>query len=1537
MRPLFRNMALVSLLLALLPLASVHAEAHIFVTTTEDELNPDGECSLREAIQAANTDTAVDACGAGSEADIIDLPAGTYVLGIPGADEDGNATGDLDISSDMYIDGYGAATIDGAALDRVFHITSGTVSISGLTIQNGFVGAGQFGAGILNRGALTMRDSVLRGNVAVGVAFGGGIFNDEGATANLTGLTISGNTGDGGGGGIYNVGTLTLLASTVSGNTSPFGVGIRNEGALTIDDSTLNNNIGGSAGGGILNGRGSFSLDDGVATLTNVTISGNGATFGGGINNVGTMEIASSEVTGNSGVYGGGVLNGGPMTVASSTISGNSASYGGGVQNQGSLSLSNSTISGNEAASIGGGIQNSVYGGSMTLSNTSVSRNSAPNGGGIWTDGITSLKNTLLANNTGDCSGTLTSEGYNLIRDTNGCTILGDPTGNITGADPLLGLLADNGGPTQTHALLPGSPAIDAGSPNCPPPDTDQRGEPRPLDGNGDGQAACDIGAYEAEETTPPPQPALPVGWHEGPFGEAWASGCSAYGWTYDPDNVTREVQVRVLVDDMSEPVAMAPASLLGRSRECPDDTCVFSVPLWGLIAANVPHQITAQALDVETGAWVDLSGTSGTLTCFGWPEGSHDGSEGVVTETSQCNANGWAVDPERRDQDVQVRVLSDEGEIVAEGPAGDYREDMESLGICEGGTCGFSFGLFDQLTNGVQHMIQAQAYDLETDSWIWLDGTPRPLTCLAEVSPAAHFTVFLEDDAVQAWGWPLNGVVEMTIDDPSTAEANPDFGQSAIVGPAPWDESQILAYFGFSGAYDVKPGDLVTLIYGPTGASVSYVVEGISLTGVDSTMDTITGRATPGKTVYVWPHGQDWAMQTPTAGPEGDWLAEFGAVGFDLAGRSGRAEVRDEVGNSTAVDWSVPVPPNPVFSAFPEDDAVEARFWPPGSLVHLSIDSQGLGGDPEWEQTATIPEGDPYGVWVRMDFAGSYDLVAGDVVTVTDGITPRTHTVRNLSIAEVDNVADTVSGTSDPYAVVNVWPHETGQQVQVTADQYGDWHASVAPYDIRPGSAGRSEIRDEIGNGTAVDWYVPNPHFTVFPEWDAFELWEWPIGASVQLSIEDPGTPESPDFEDEYVVLPADWNPEESFLWIDIAGTYNVKAGDIVTITGAGYAVPHMVRYLTVGSVDAEANTVEGTAVPGEIVHVWPHDFGGWQAGMSVETDQSGNWTADLAGLQYDLLPGGSGRAEIVDDIGNTTGIDWAVPRMAVYLEAESVIGWDWPHGADVHLTIDDPATEMVVDFEQDSQVEPAPWNPNVWWAMFDFAGQYDVKPGDIVVLTDGTTTLVHEVLPLTVGETDGEADTVAGTSYAGADVYVHPWDAWFEPVAADESGAWLMDFTDLYDIMPGIWGIAEVFDDANNSTAIDWMVPLRIDIRPWSGSNLVLCRATWDLLPVAVFSESGFDATAVDHDSVRFGRTGTEAEVVTVHGRPVRYARDVNGDGLLDMVYTFRFGDTGFSCADIPLRQHSAREEATLTGWMGEIYLEGRDSLTLVRLLGH
>ena len=436
------------LALSLLQGQVAHA-ATITVNTTDDELNSDGDCSLREALLAANTDAAVDACIAGSGADTILLAAGIYTLSIPGTNEDAAATGDLDIADDLTLTGAGALTtvIDGNQIDRVIEVAdSVTAHVSGVTIRNGESVSFAFnGGGIANFGDLTFTDSIVTGNSVVD-----------------------------GGGGILNVGTLTMTNVSVKDNISGMDVG------------------------GIAN--------LGSAVLTGVTVSGNEAAgFVGGIYNNGSLTLNGSAVSGNSALIAGGIYNEAnffgdvQLTIVNTTISGNSAgAAGGGIYNFDSpVTITNSTISGNNGGDQGGGIYN--YEDTVVLLNSTVSGNMASEGGGIYNVGAasltnTTLKNTIVANSTGaDCGGSpITSEGNNI--DSDGTCGLTD-TSDLVNTDPLLGPLADNGGPTQTHALLAGSPAIDAGSGDCPPPATDQRGVARPQ------SAACDIGAFES---TPP-------------------------------------------------------------------------------------------------------------------------------------------------------------------------------------------------------------------------------------------------------------------------------------------------------------------------------------------------------------------------------------------------------------------------------------------------------------------------------------------------------------------------------------------------------------------------------------------------------------------------------------------------------------------------------------------------------------------------------------------------------------------------------------------------------------------------------------------------------------------------------------------------------------------------------------------------------------------------------------------------------------------------------------------------------------------------
>jgi CSLREA domain-containing protein len=436
----------------------------MMVTTSEDELNEDGDCSLREAIRAANLHAPVDACRRddgsedGSEPDEILVPAGLYTLTIAGPGEDNAASGDLDLTSTVTITGAGAADtiIDGGALDRVFHVDpSGamiTASISGVTVQNGATHVIAFveatGGGILLGSTAIAGDPII-----------------PSGTLTLSNCVIQGNFSQGAGGGLANKsGTLVLIGSRVSDNR--------------------NGDPGRGGGGGIVNRL------IGKTTLIDTTVSDNSADAGGGI-----------------------ALSGGELIVSNSTISGNTATgLGGGIaRNHGVLTMTNSTISGNTAGDGGGIWSDPSDNGANSLNNCTVANNRSlgfvtfgASGGGIANGGPLTLSNTLVAGNTSpagasDCVGGLTSAGYNFIQvSTVPCAIGGDPTGNIIGQDPLLGMLVDNGGLTRTHALLAGSPALNAGKAAQPGGGgsacaaTDQRGFIRPRG------SACDIGAFEA-------------------------------------------------------------------------------------------------------------------------------------------------------------------------------------------------------------------------------------------------------------------------------------------------------------------------------------------------------------------------------------------------------------------------------------------------------------------------------------------------------------------------------------------------------------------------------------------------------------------------------------------------------------------------------------------------------------------------------------------------------------------------------------------------------------------------------------------------------------------------------------------------------------------------------------------------------------------------------------------------------------------------------------------------------------------------------
>jgi hypothetical protein len=437
---------------------------------------------------------------------------------------------------------YGTLTVSSSTLagnsavyggGGIYNWEGGALTVSNSTLSGN---SSYQGGGIFNGygGALTVTDSALTNNDG-SAGGGGGIFN--GGALTVSGCAFSGDSGC----GIYNTATLTVGESTFSGNTAAAGGGIDNAGTLTVSDSSFSGNSALLGGGGI-NSAGTLIVSDstisgnsahdgggignagGTLTVSNSTISGNSAAYGGGVSTWGTMMVSNSRFSDNSAAAGGGGITngyGGALTATGCTLSGNTAGFGGGMWSTGTATVNESTIAGNSSngidnegtlalsnCTVAGNSGSGIFDyGNVTVSDCTVSGNSAPSGGGIAVIGpaTVTVQNTIIAGNTAgsapDVSGPLSSQGYNLVGVSDGSSgwVASDLTG--TGVSPLDALLAaqgDNGGPTLTMALLPGSPAIEGGTvalavdASGNPLTIDQRGAPRIVNGT------VDVGAVES-------------------------------------------------------------------------------------------------------------------------------------------------------------------------------------------------------------------------------------------------------------------------------------------------------------------------------------------------------------------------------------------------------------------------------------------------------------------------------------------------------------------------------------------------------------------------------------------------------------------------------------------------------------------------------------------------------------------------------------------------------------------------------------------------------------------------------------------------------------------------------------------------------------------------------------------------------------------------------------------------------------------------------------------------------------------------------
>ena len=494
---------LMGILLAV-PARPVHASGSTWMVNTMTDENDGscfGDCSLRDAVLLAQPGDTINFASGG----VLKLTLGEIVIdesltivgpgnygGLIVSANDSSRHFVIDSGAQVkisgmllnhgYIDEYADQHRGGSILNSGYLILENMSLFSNVVVEDlGSSAFGLEGGAIYNSGILIINNSFINGNTAENE--GGGIFNKTGAQLTLDNVVMQGNTSGGDGGALYVGGSYVKITnSTLSANSANYGGGMALEGNATaiIEKSSISDNDTVYGGGGLSAGWGS-SL-----TISDTTIHGNSATiWGGGIfaSSIPQLDINNSAISGN-------------------MITNNSKpSYSGaGVYMKASTAvIENSTISGNSGAYAGGGLyleQDNI----AVLKNTTVANNSAGVTGGIEVpsaNNTVNLKNSILADNVSlntsfhDCdagnSNDVVSQGHNLM-ETGSCLFAS--SGDITGQDPLLNPLADNGGSTMTQSLKPGSPAIDGGNDvTCAA--YDQRGLARPVGSH------CDMGAYE--------------------------------------------------------------------------------------------------------------------------------------------------------------------------------------------------------------------------------------------------------------------------------------------------------------------------------------------------------------------------------------------------------------------------------------------------------------------------------------------------------------------------------------------------------------------------------------------------------------------------------------------------------------------------------------------------------------------------------------------------------------------------------------------------------------------------------------------------------------------------------------------------------------------------------------------------------------------------------------------------------------------------------------------------------------------------------
>ena len=984
------------------------------------------------------------------------------------------------------------------------------------------------------------------------------------------------------------------------------------------------------------NTHGVFFVDTGVTfEVRNLTIADGAAAYGGGIYNLGDTTVADGTISANSAaVNGGGIYSSGSITITGSTVNGNSAENGGGLFGFGGLvGLSNSTVSGNAATTNGAGLM-MEYDAHLTLTVTTVAENVADGrGGGVYIGAAAGTVfsssaiggNTALGASGDDCNAVMrvASGGFNVIGDASDCYFEIDPS-DVTGTsaspvDLLLGPLADNGGPTLTHALNPASPAFDLDRSGSCAVAQDQRDIGRPIG------LGCDAGAFELEGV---PSHHFNVDPNEDRiWGHQWFPG-----------------QVDVYVDALLEGTTDVDGSgdfnldlqgtydlTVGQEIEVVHTTIpsqhkahtVLGLTVTGNETTDIVGGATnADALDVDV--WVSggpsssvTPETGGSWEIDFWATHGYDivmGDNGGASQCDQdagdeydCTLVGWAipspdhhfgVDPQHDfvagwnwpaggSLTVQVDndLIPDNGSALKEwnnipvDGNGNFWLNQDEGDVFDI-TTGHVIRVTDEnTTDGVgskDTTVLALTVDEPVNPGdIGISGTGDPangdVTADIHGDPGEHLTVpitgstwtatfattpltyFLNGSVHQAepapddgdrteiwWNTPnpqfvtdYNADTVRSSGDPwiadtvVTVNAYDDDTKSTLLGTASTtaDSNGEWSIDLTTESIDVNPGDYIVVTQG--SILKDHVIIDLTI-GVTQDTGNVNGTTdlysvADYHDVSVWIDNGPSDNVTPDVGT-GIWGVDFNTAQHGdyiiTAGDSGGASQLDGDGDQTEVTWSIPE--SPWFRVTPDagsiydpGDRIYGWAFAPNTQITITIT-----GAPMVYTPTTNGDGYfEYDVWNDPQPGFKHDLSAGDLVTVFDGTTTKSHTVIDLAVA---GTVDTglVGGGSNVYGDVgynhdvDVWRH-SGPSTSVTPDA-GDGSFGV-DFDtpefgnvvLQQGDGGGASQSDDDGDRTDAYWRIPQPLFNINAANDSMWGHEWSPG-TLTITVDRGSTSES-------------------------------------------------------------------------------------------------------------------------------------------------------------------------------------------------------------------------------------------------------------------------------------------------------------------------------------------------------------------------------------------------------------------------------------------